>query len=173
MTCSSSRKVFQQRWARRNVCHLQARPKPETAHEKLLAPRVAFARFHHWFRGKWGFAFPFCSVQDYSSPAPRTNRSRESPVLPRRHIGKREDPGDEVVGWLAVGGWRLAVGGRWRLILAAIIYLNSVLHCRDKEVKNNVTKIWLGKYKYFLLLLLNIKEELSYNLTTTWTKWTS
>ena len=34
-------------------------------------------------------------------------------------------------------------------------------------------KIWLGKYKYLLLLLSNIeKEKLSYYLTTTWAKWT-
>ena len=120
---------------------------------------LAFARLHSWVRGGLGSAFPFC----VGSPAEIGHVILLCSLASL--FGKREDPGDEVVVWC--GGWRSLAVNFGRHIW--------IVYCRDKEVNQECDKIWLGKYKYLLLLLSNIKEKdkLSYNLTTAWAKWTS
>jgi len=75
---------------------------PQINSEKMA--RFGFCAASSLISGGCGFAFPFYSVQDCCSPC--TRESRDS--APRRHIRKREDPGDEIV-WFGGGG-----GGSWR-----------------------------------------------------------
>ena len=93
-------------------------PAPSPPHKSRVRKwRVlAFARPHPWFRGDGGLLFHFI----LSKTAQMDHLILLCSWTPRRHIGKREDPGDEVV-WF--GGGLVAVGGGkfWPP------YLNSVL----------------------------------------------
>ena len=115
------------------------------------------------FGGDWGLLFHFILSKIVGSPAEIGHVILLCSLASL--FGKREDPGDEVVVWC--GGWRSVAVNFGRHIW--------IVYCRDKEVVQECDKIWLGKYKYLLLLLSNIKEKdkLSYNLTTAWAKWTS